>query len=166
MPLIRSIIFGVVTAVLLWGGTMLLAIGSMAGPTDFRLTLIAIVPAIILFAAFTKSKGWRRGLAAGLLFALPVVITSFALPSLMFGPSSHPSVTTLARQLRFVGIVTAIIAAVCFCARGADYEKLPNHARQRTRHDATVGNPRVPSAVRTTVTRHRFADAGSLSLRR
>jgi hypothetical protein len=123
MPLIRSIVFGVFTAVLLWGGTMLLAIGSMAGPTDYRLTLIAIIPAILLFAAFTKSKGWRRGLAAGLLFALPVVITSLVIPGLMFGPSSHPSVMTLAKQLRFVGIATVIIAAVCFCARGADYGK-------------------------------------------
>lgn len=123
MPLIRSIIFGVFTAVLLWGGTMLLAIGSMAGPTDFRLILIGIVPAVILFAACTKSMGWWRGLVAGLLFGLPVVITSLAIPSLMFGPSSHPSVITLAKQLRFVGIVTTITAAVCFCARGADYKK-------------------------------------------
>ena len=123
MPLMRSIVFGVFTAVLLWGGTLLLAIGSMAGPTDYRLILIATIPAVILFAAFTKSKGWWRGLAAGLLFGLPVVITSLAIPSLMFGPSSDGSVMTLAKQLRFVGIVTAIIAAVCFCARGADYEK-------------------------------------------
>jgi hypothetical protein len=41
-----------------------------------------------------------------------------------------------------------------------------NHALQRTRHGVVVCNSRVPCAVRTTVTLHRFADAGSLSLGR
>jgi len=39
-----------------------------------------------------------------------------------------------------------------------------NPALQRTRQGVVVGNHRVPRAVRTIVSLHRFADAGSLSL--
>jgi len=42
----------------------------------------------------------------------------------------------------------------------------PNHALQRTRQGVAVGNRCVPWAVRTTVSLHRFADAGALSLGR
>jgi hypothetical protein len=44
--------------------------------------------------------------------------------------------------------------------------EMPNHALQRTRHGVTVCNRGVPRADGTTVSLHRSAGAGSLSLGR
>ena len=45
-------------------------------------------------------------------------------------------------------------------------DDLANHALQRTRHVAVVGDHFVPRADGTTVSLHLFEDAGSLSLGR
>lgn len=124
MPFARLIIFGVVTAVLLGCASVLLGVGEMAGPADFRVLLILSITTNSLSAAFIKPRGWWRGFLAGLVFAVPVIATCLAIPTLMYGSTTDPSVNRHARELRFVGISTAVIAVVMFGLRGVDRRRL------------------------------------------
>src|SRR5688572_277987 len=107
MPFLRAIVVGVVTAALLGYGTVMLCLGEMAGPADFRVLLILTFVALVLLTAFTKPKGWWRGFFAGLVFALPIALTCFFIPAFIVSPPFHPSFDKHARELRFVALSTA-----------------------------------------------------------
>ena len=75
MPYLISIVWGVVTAVVLGVCTPLLLLGEMGGPIDFTIPFLFIEVLVLALASYTsRAKGGLRGAACGLLFAVPVVM--------------------------------------------------------------------------------------------
>lgn len=75
MPYVASIIWGVVTAVILGACTPLVLLGEMGGPIDFTIPFLFIVVLVVAIASYTsRAKGGLRGSACGVLFAIPVAL--------------------------------------------------------------------------------------------
>jgi hypothetical protein len=73
MPYFVSIIWGVVTAVILGVCTPLVMLGEMGGPIDFTAPFLFVVFVVLAIACYTsRVKGGLRGSACGVLFASPV----------------------------------------------------------------------------------------------
>jgi hypothetical protein len=75
MPYVVSIIWGVVTAVILGVSTPLVLLGEMGGPIDFSIPFLFIVVVVLAIASYTsRAKGGLRGSACGVLFAVPIAL--------------------------------------------------------------------------------------------
>jgi hypothetical protein len=75
MPYVVSIIWGIVTAVILGVCTPFVLLGEMGGPINLALPFLFIVALVLAIASYTsRAKGSLRGSVCGVLFAIPVAL--------------------------------------------------------------------------------------------
>src|ERR1041385_4922519 len=121
MPVVRSIVVGVIAAALIGGCTPLLMLGELGGPINFGLPLsIITILALVLTAFVSNPKGWRRGFASGIGFSVPIAVTCLFIPR--FDPTHlHEH----AGQLRFVGAFAILVSVFFMTVRASQRMELP-----------------------------------------
>ena len=84
MPLYASVfisaMWGALTAVILWGGTLLLLVGELGGPINFVVPVLIVAVITVALAAYTaRARGGGSGAICGLAFSFPIAIVLYRL---------------------------------------------------------------------------------------
>jgi hypothetical protein len=105
-----ALLIGIIAAALEYGLIMLLCLGELGGPIDFRVPLLLVAGFLLaILAIFLKFRIWWHGILSGLFFAVPVAAVCF-----VFGGQSSSFSVELAKehggQLRFVALTVVFLS--------------------------------------------------------
>ncbi len=117
IPYAASIIWGVLTGLVLWLLTVPLSLGDMGGPTNWAVPYLVVVGVMLAVTTYTaRAKGALAGAICGILFVAPITGACYVV--------SHSDATILREnrgQLKFVAIaytaVSLLLMAVVAEAR-------------------------------------------------
>ena len=105
-----ALLIGIIAAALEIGIIVLLCLGVIDGPIDFRVPLLLVAGFFLaVLAVFLKFRIWWHGILSGLFFAIPTAVVYFVLGSQSFSFSvqlakDHGS------QLRFVALTVLFVS--------------------------------------------------------
>jgi hypothetical protein len=105
-----ALLIGFIAAGLEYGLIMLLCLGELGGPIDFRVPLLLVAGFLLaILTVFLRFRIWWHGILSGLFFAIPIAAVCF-----VFGGQSSSFSVDLAKehggQLRFVALTVLFLS--------------------------------------------------------
>lgn len=121
-----SLVFGIVTAVVLGVATPFLLLGELGGPINFAPPILFIALLGLALSAFaSRPKGAIAGAACGLVFSLPVVIVCYVICH-----SDPSALKEHGGQLFFAGLATVVVAVTTMAGIGGVRKPSPQKEEQ------------------------------------
>src|SRR4051812_44810319 len=103
---------GVLVAVVMIASAPLIILGELAGRGDYRVMLGLVFLALIILAAFTKTKGLLSGVSGGFAFAIPVALACLAIP-LVYPEPTHEHAAEFRDIIRVTLVASTLLMGIC-----------------------------------------------------